>query len=265
MALAKKIPPRVKRALAAGQDGVDDAIVITPAEVATAFESVVERICALVSEQLRSLIAEAEPDHGPVVVLLVGGFAASPYLRQRLIDHIGGEAVVLVPPDPQVAVLAGAVHFACRPETRARRSRRTYGIAMRMEFEEGVDLESKREHDALDGTDRCTDRFAVLVAKGDLVPNGSEVWVDGHPIHGDQKFINVKFFAARGTVPRYVDEPECEYLGRVKVDLSPVMHLHLQDRGIRVYMRFGETEVRSRVVLEATGQELEHSFDLLTS
>ncbi|CRK56805.1 heat shock 70kD protein 12B [Alloactinosynnema sp. L-07] len=265
MALAKKIPPRVKRALAAGQDGVDDAIVITPAEVATAFESVVERICALVSEQLRSLTADAELDHGPTVVLLVGGFAASPYLRQRLIDHVGGEAVVLVPPDPQVAVLAGAVHFACRPATRARRSRRTYGISMCMDFEEGVDLESKRDKDTADGTDRCTDRFAVLVTKGDLVPNGSEVWIDGQPVHGDQTAIRVRFSAARGAVPRYVDDPECEYLGRVKVDRSPVMHLHLNDRGIRVYMKFGETEVKSRVVLQATGEEREHSFDLLTS
>jgi hypothetical protein len=65
--------------------------------------------------------------------------------------------------------------------------------------------------------------------------------------------------------PRYVDEPTCELLGHVNVDLKEVMRLHLDQRTVQVSMRFGETEIKTRVVLVETGRELEHSLELLTA
>ncbi|WHT20183.1 hypothetical protein N8J89_03670 [Crossiella sp. CA-258035] len=265
--LAKKMPPRVKRALAEAQDGNDTNIVVTVEEIKAAFETVVHRICELVSEQVDMVEADAGEGGGPVVVLLVGGFAASEYLRRRLIDHIKDLAIVVVPPDPQVAVLSGAVHFACRPDIRARRARRTYGIAMRCDFEEGIDDEARRcpPEPGEDHADKCVDRFVALVEKGTLVPTDAEVWQDGYPIKGDQTEVAVEFYGADDGLPRNVDDPNCKYLGKVLIKLGKAMRLSMKGRAIRVLMKFGETEIKVRVVVLATGVELPYTLELAAS
>ena len=105
--LARRLPLRVRRGLATTQGGIDDSIVVTPDEITACFEAVIPQICGLVTDQLKELGDDPSQAGLPVAVLLAGGFAASPYLRQRLIDHLGTDAVVVVPPDPQVAVVRG--------------------------------------------------------------------------------------------------------------------------------------------------------------
>ena len=104
-----------------------------------------------------------------------------------------------------------------------------------------------------------------MVLKGQLVPTGHEVCEYSIPLYGSQTAIDVDFYSAPAEAPDYVDAPECEYLGTVTVNLKPVMDLSLERRNIRVFMKFGETEIQCRVVLVETGQVLEHTLDFLAS
>jgi hypothetical protein len=88
-------------------------------------------------------------------VLLAGGFARSPYLRRRLEQHLPSGVPLVVPPDPEIAVLAGAVHYAYDPSViRERRSRLTYGCNDTPLFEAGLDPAGKRIRAGI-RPDRC--------------------------------------------------------------------------------------------------------------
>jgi hypothetical protein len=113
------------------------------------------RCCWLLALQSQTL-----PPAPPLQVLLVGGFAASPYLLRRVKEELGTRMQVVVPDEPAAAVVVGealrsqilrpqcAGHLACcarvrpTPSTGAmlygrdpsriavRRARRGYGIRM---------------------------------------------------------------------------------------------------------------------------------------
>jgi hypothetical protein len=94
------------------QDGIDTAIFIRPDEIRDAFDEAVTPIKASISGELRRMRSEGQSSGGEIVIL-VGKFAESPYLQERLGNSPdGGGTVLYVPPHPSTAVMAGAVHFA---------------------------------------------------------------------------------------------------------------------------------------------------------
>jgi hypothetical protein len=249
-----------RRSLKEQQDGDSNRVIITPNELRDIFEQVVPRISDLIGRQLTEMHELDGPAEEKELILLAGGFAASPYLQKRLHEELGDRADLLVLPDPASAVLRGAIHFAYSPETRARRSRFTYGIESAMTFEEGVDPEALKTYNAW-GEPRCVDRFAIYVTSGQSVPSGQEITHTYHPLYGDQTDIDIDIYTCDRAVPRYVSDQGCRRIGHVRIDLSEVMHLDILQRGIRVTMRFGETEIRAKVTVEKTGKELNHTVE----
>lgn len=257
--LTSKLSPGVKRDLKLRQDGEATQIIVTPEEIEAVFAEVIPRIIEIIDEQLTLIETEyGSAEHGENI-LLVGGFAASPYLRQSLTDHFVGRATILVPPDPGGAVLTGAVHFACNPDARARRVRYTYGISATADFEEGIDPEEKREE-----TDRgvkCINRFSVHATAGEIVATGIERCATYHPSYKKQTEIHLDVYRTSATNPRYVDDLGCEYLGSLQIDLSEVMGLDFDRRKIRVCFHCGDTELKVRSYVVETGTPVQTVFD----
>ncbi|MEJ8641822.1 hypothetical protein WKI68_10805 [Streptomyces sp. MS1.HAVA.3] len=125
-------------ALGEQQDGITDHIIVTAGEARDVFESVVPGILDLLDKQLMEMKVQRRNAPGRELVILVGGFASSPYLQERLQEHLDGRADVLVPPDPQVAVLLGAVHYTYDPQTKSRRTKFTYGCDVATDFRRGL-------------------------------------------------------------------------------------------------------------------------------
>ncbi|MEV4335494.1 Hsp70 family protein [Streptomyces sp. NPDC049590] len=260
-AIDRCIDDAARRRLSRLQDGVTDAIAIIPSEVRGLFESVVPGILDLVDKQLDEVApATSNKRKGQTTVLLVGGFGSSPYLQESLKAHLAGRAEVLVPPDPNVAVLFGAVHFCYEPHTRARRAKRTYGVATSDRFEEGIDPEELKFTSDLDHV-LCSHRFGVFVNAGEIVPSGVEVSHYFHPVYADQDAMRIALYVCDSQNPRYVTGDGCVEVGRISMDLKKVMRFALEDRGVRVYMKFGETEVKVRAVVEKSGEEVAAVID----
>ncbi|MCJ0869166.1 Hsp70 family protein [Streptomyces sp. AP-93] len=254
-AIDRRLGVTMRKRLARLQNGTSDAIVITPDEAKGLFGNVVPDILDLVEEQLAEMAKSRTVKSRRDAVLLVGGFSTSPYLQQAVRDHMGDRADVLVPPDPNIAVLFGAVHFCYEPHTRARRSRFTYGCDVCSEFREGVDPEENKLTTS-EGTVLCRDRFSVFVRAGETVNTEAEVTHVYFPIEGDQKSVDFDLYATADSDPIYVTDSNCDKIGYFEVDLSRVMRFALSDRGVQLHMRFGETEVKARAVVMQTGEEV---------
>jgi actin-like ATPase involved in cell morphogenesis len=239
------------------QDGERDHLIISPDEVRDVFEQVVPPILRLIDEQLDEMAAFAGPSTGRELVVVVGGFAASLYLRQRLRNHLAGRAEVLVPPNPEVAVLSGAAQFAYAPQVRSRRSKNTYGIRTTEKFDP-TRHRAEYKFTPSDGEPRCGMIFSRFVRAGESVETDKVVAHDYYPVEGTQNEICVQFFTSTDDEVTYTTDDSCTQVGELTVDLSPAMHLSLGQRAIEVRMMFGETEVRSEVRLIATGAVQKH-------
>lgn len=83
---------------------------LTKQDLQSIFDPMVEEILDLIAAQL-----EQVPDIK--VMFVVGGFASSPYLMQRIRARFADEiAHIVSPPDPGSAVVHGAVSLALHPE-----------------------------------------------------------------------------------------------------------------------------------------------------
>ncbi|MFI1890202.1 Hsp70 family protein [Streptomyces jumonjinensis] len=253
-AIDRRLGATVRKRLARKQHGKTDAIIVSPEEVRELFDTVVPDILDLIDEQLDEAEMRRPADAPMPVVLLAGGFGNSPYLQHAVKEHVRDRAVVLIPPDPATAVLVGAMHFAYEPQTRARRSRFTYGASTSMEFVAGTDPEEYR-FVASDGRVRCNRRFAKLVTRGDIVDTEKASRETFLPLEGDQKNIQFTLYSSTEDNPRYVTDPGCERIGTITISLGKVMHLAQPDREVELRMHFGETEIKVSAVVKKSGEE----------
>ncbi|MFD8865775.1 Hsp70 family protein [Streptomyces sp. NPDC059590] len=262
LTLDRCLDESARAALSKSQDGFTDAIVISPDEARSAFEVVVPGVLKLVDRQLEEMKRQRRNAPGKELVVLVGGFGNSPYLRSRLEEHLEGRAEVITPPDPQVAVLYGAVYFACNPQVRARRARLTYGCDTSETFRPRIDP-LKFKFTGPEGRDRCRNRFCIFVTRGQKVMVDEVVEHTLAPVWDTQREILIDVYGTRNTYPQYVTEEHCQKIGSVTVDLSGVMHLDLKKRGVNVAMQFGETEIKVAATVNETGDAVHADLDFV--
>ncbi|WP_216211164.1 acetate and sugar kinases/Hsc70/actin family protein [Amycolatopsis aidingensis] len=256
MSLAKHLSDEVTERLDASQDGDDENIWITADEARSAFDAVIPDILELVDRKLADLTRLTTAADKPDLVLLAGGFAQSRYLRHRLREYLRGRAVVAVTPQPQVDVVEGAVRFAYNPKVRARRSQYTYGTEICAPFEHGTDPLGKLYRSGM-GKELCRDRFDVFVNAGDIVPVDKPTVLEFVPVERTDDAMTFTFYRTKEREPRYVDNEGCEEFATcdLTIDLTEAMHLELEKRSVTLHVSFGETELRVRAVLDATGEE----------
>lgn len=138
---------------------------------------------------------------------------------------------------------------------RSRVTRYTYGTSTLLPFREGVDPVGRRTLDS-DGNPYCEDRFRVFVSNGDSIEVEHVVERQTMPLRVDQENIFIGLYRALPPHPDYVDEPQCESIGSLTIDLSKVMHLPREQRLVRVMFKFGTTEIEVDAINVHTQQHV---------
>jgi len=251
-ALFNQLHPDTVARLPELQDGHAHGIAVSPSEIRDLFESVLHDLLSLVDRQLAEI---ADGDVHDELVLLVGGFANSPYLQQRMVAHLEGRATVLVVPNPAAAVLIGAAHHAYDPSTNRRRTKFTYGVDVCGQFEPARDPLRLRI-ESWDGEVLCNDRFSVFVRAGDSI-GADEVRRRSYlPVQATGDEMEFDIYRTRERAPRYIDDPGCKRIGVMRLSLHDVMHLDVDKRGADLEMRFGDTEITAIATLCANGYQV---------
>ena len=148
-------------------------------------------------------------------LLAVGGFSESKILIDAIKKKLGPDIAVIVPNDPGLAVLKGAVLYGFEPQIiTSRVSRYTYGVAMQRHFIQGVDAESLRNK-------MVDDVFDIHVKKGKVVEIGQfEPEHSYFPMFDDQMCAYFEFFATEKTDPKYTTDNDCKLIGILSVDVT---------------------------------------------
>jgi hypothetical protein len=197
-------------------------------------------------------------------LFLVGGFAESPLLQQRIRTAFGHRVrKVVVPEAPSHAVLSGAVSYGLDPsQIRARRSRLTYGCAYIADFDPQADDPAKRVRQRETGKDRARDRFYVFVRAGDEIGNQPVVQTFT-PFQSDAASAVFALYATAQRTVRYIDEEGVRQIGKVSVTV-PNINRGL-DRQIELSMSFGGTEITVEARALPSGEPVTATVDFAST
>jgi molecular chaperone DnaK (HSP70) len=251
--------PDVSHRLRISQNGDDENIQISARKMAKIFETVFDDVRNTLTKQFATLKGERCD-----FLFLVGGFATSPALQNLIQSQFGPQVGrVVVPPQPGQAVLQGAVRFAMdQSRVASRRSRRTYGVQVRADYDPQLD-NGRIQISDINGQVKCDGVFDVFVSAGELVETDRAVTKTYFPIKDDQKEMSVKILVTESTRVRHCDEPGVCVLGNLVVKMPNISGG--RSRKVQVTMSFGQTRIRVRAIDETTNVPIETFIDFFFS
>ena len=212
----------------------DDSIVaITPGAMSDIFKPTVDEILKCAGNVLRQRI-------GIKYIFMVGGFSTSKYLTEAVRKAFGDKVKVLIPEDPALAVLKGAVQFGWKPDfVRTRIARKTYGIAVDQHFNDFKHrIETK--HEMYSNEYYSKDVFSTFIRKNSTVELDSSEFKTYTSKHKEQE-ITFRIFSSESENPAYVnDEDACE-IGRLCIPAPVTSASGTREFGVTFY--FGRTEI----------------------
>ncbi|KAF3236585.1 hypothetical protein TWF217_007299 [Orbilia oligospora] len=133
------------------------------------FDPTIDSIVALISAQIKSAAVAAQRVK---MILLVGGFGGSPYLRRRVQEWVDKEKYtieVAQPPDAWTSIARGAVMHGIESHTiKDRIARTSYGVYVDVRFNEGIHPKYHVDnyHEEYDGILRVRDQMEWFIKKG---------------------------------------------------------------------------------------------------
>ena len=143
-------------------------------------------------------------------------------------------------------VLEGAVHYACDPQVFAsRRSKYTYGFALAMPWQAGVDSPTRKFRDRHQAM-MCRDRFEVVVRRLDRVALDEPYPFVVEPAFTESPEVTVQLFKSRAADPRYVDEDGSELAGEIAVDVSET--IGQAERPLALLLYFGRSQIQVKAI-----------------
>ncbi|KAH7283560.1 hypothetical protein KP509_34G013600 [Ceratopteris richardii] len=174
------------------------------------------------------------------VLMVVGGFAASPYLKRRIYEHFEGRRQqIVIPVDPGRAICVGGVWlYLNRSFIQSRISRKTYGVSTVRHWNEG-DPENLAYKEN-DGRRMCRDVFSAFVRAGDQVNLGESEERYVSPSNSYDRFLNVDIYSSSATDPLYTTDRDVRLEGSFQVDISDGMELGTE-RLLKLSMVWGDS------------------------
>ena len=193
-------------------------------------------------------------------VYLVGGFSKSSLLQKK-IQEVFGKRVnkIITPPQPEAAVLKGAVAFGLNPEiVSSRKARLTYGLAVSEPFVEGVDDESKKFWVESRSRYNANNRFLIYIRAGQSIDVDETVVDYIHPLRPNSKSMSLDIHSTRRTEVRYVDEEGVFQEGTISVKMPDTTGG--VNRKVKVTMYFGKAEIKVEAVDVTSGTKAQTSL-----
>ncbi|XP_053383654.1 heat shock 70 kDa protein 12A-like isoform X2 [Mercenaria mercenaria] len=204
-------------------------------------------------------------------LLMVGGFSESAYVQHVIKQNVPGVKVI-VPVEPSLAVLKGAVIAGRNPKTITERiARYTYGFSFARKFQPGEDPEELKVY--RNGMDYCTSVFDKLITKGDILKVGDHFGTPCTHVLDRSDFLSfftrlmplvADVYRSEESDPKYSEEKYgCELIGIMLIPPPisgwPSVSLLVQEIVV------GEAEFTVRAINMNTMEVVEGQLDFLQS
>lgn len=218
------------------------------------FDGTIDALTKYVGELL------SEPHFSMIdVILLVGGFGECALVKEDFQEKFNNKKV-MIPKEPGLAVLKGAVRFGHFPDiVSVRIARYTYGRAGCEPFVEG--LHDPKKKFTRSGKAICQWVFKKFVTIGEEIPLGKEVIQESCAVFANQKSATLELYSASSTNPKYTTDNECTLLGTMEVNFPDSDEI--SDKRVHLVFIFGDTELKAKVIVLKTKKSYETSLNCL--
>lgn len=224
-----------------GMDIKGDKLHISSETMKQFFDTQVKKIIQHIQALLKKSI-------GISLILLVGGSAESEYIQSELRKAISKDssARLVIPPEPSLAVLKGAVIFGHSPLIITSRILRfTYGTNVTPDFDPEIHKIDKKI--TVEGVDRCKDCFSTIVTAGEEITVGHKIAQVYATATSSSFGTVVKIYCSPREEVKYTDDEECFELGDICVPLPGRLItglIGMQHHPFVVEYVFGDTELK---------------------
>lgn len=151
-------------------------------------------------------------------IILVGGQAKSAFVNDS-IQNTFPKQKIIIPEDPGLSVLKGAVLLGNKPHIIGGRiARYSYGISVAGPFIEGTDREEYKF--IRDGQEKCRNVFNLIIKKGQVLKYGetfsTETHLDAKLEETKHATFTNRLYQSTAEIPTYVTDDGCTYLGKIQ-------------------------------------------------
>uniref|UniRef100_A0A8C4TDP6 Heat shock 70 kDa protein 12A n=1 Tax=Erpetoichthys calabaricus TaxID=27687 RepID=A0A8C4TDP6_ERPCA len=235
----------------------DGCIKLSDAKLTSFFHNSTENIIREIQKILDT------PEINIECILLVGGYATSSRLKDKVRGKFEKRCKVLCPNDPQYAIMKGAVIFGNNPTLiRSRVCALTYGIMTTETFDpKKHDKQKLRVNNQKDYI-YCKDIFFKLAEKGKNIENNEKAVHYLMPIDDGQEKMSFRFFTTKQCNVTYTDEPGVKQIGSFTVPLPKGYTKHNVE--VRLDIEFGSTEIKATATEQISQTKREIKLDFLT-
>lgn len=204
---------------------------------ASIVDDIFKTVVGKIAEHMKLILKEPKAD-GIETVILVGGFARSDFVYEYIKKEFSDKEVI-IPNDPDLAVLKGAVSFGHSDGIiEMRVCDYTYGIESNR-FPVATDPRDKIK--LIGGKHTCTQVFEKLVTIGDQVQVNSKVEKEVYASTENMTKMKVNIYRSKQTNPLFVTDKGCELFAEMTVEM-PVIKEGIKRAAI-ISIDFGKTEI----------------------
>ncbi|KAJ7191515.1 hypothetical protein O6H91_Y179200 [Diphasiastrum complanatum] len=211
-----------------------DAIELSYDDLQKFFYPTVHKVLGLMEE---SFIEGLE------VIMVVGGFSASPYMMKRIREKFGRRVRAIIrPPNPGSAICCGAAVLGLGEEMiMSRIAKKTYGVKVVRRFQRGDCPDYMTEDE--NGDAYCCNVFGVFVRKGEEVPVNYVIKQIMSPFLGNQTRVEIELYSSNEVEPRYITDDAAELEGKFMISINSQSSLGTTPK-IAVSMFFGRSHIQ---------------------
>ena len=201
-------------------DEDDCGIILNYPIIDQLFKSVLDEICVLI----KTVLAKEECNEIKTI-LLVGGFAESVHLFQRIKDTFGNKYCVERSSTPTSSVVKGAV--LCGQQQRLKTKHLPFVLSRKMKYTIGFEVVEEFQngyHDikrlvVINKKQYCASIFHTLVKANETIYPGSPEHVYKFSPASEEQTCIINIFSSSNENVRYVDEEGCQHKTKVEINL----------------------------------------------
>lgn len=218
------------------------------------FGTVVSKIAG----HMKSVLAQQPKANDIKTIILVGGFAKSDFVYEYIKKEFSDKEVI-VPIDPDLAVLKGAVKFGHLDGIiEMRVCNYTYGVETNR-YRLASDPQDKIKY--IGNKHQCTQVFEKLITIGDKVLVNDKVEKKFNASTADMTKMKINIYRSKEKSPLFVTDEGCELFATMTVQMPDTEGG--TERAVAISIEFGKTEIFFSGKDESTGAEMQVTMEMI--
>ena len=217
-------------------------------------------IVTKIAEHINDLLSK-ESLRDVKTMFLVGGFSEAQFLRKEVSTRFHDKRI-LIPHDPELAIIHGAAEFAQDPSLlRARVMGKTYGVDMWITFDSDKHPPEKRVIKRNEVY--CRDIFKTLARRNERIDIEEKRSYTFFPVDPDQTEVYFEFYSTSREDAQFITDPGVES-ENVEICIESPDTTKGCDRKLRLDVLFGGTELKVEVTDVESGNVRTASIRLVS-